>query len=283
MRLIRLLMLAAVPVTQSLAQSNVCHPDDDQREAKLLAFYTGPLTFSPGGNVTALRLGQFRLGFEATYVPEPSDEISRPERCYASNKSEDTRLSPVFPRPRVALGLGGGWVVEGSYLPPVTLFDATPNLASVALSRITSIGPAGLLLRAHATFGKVEGAITCSEEALQLVNTAQPCYGSEKSEDTYKPNMMGGEAAITFVLGSRTTGYAGTGYTALKPRFQVGFRDGRPGVAYDSMRVEVDLNRVSLFGGALFQVSPLIGFTAELYTVPEDVTTFRVGASYRWR
>jgi hypothetical protein len=283
MRLTSLLVLLAVPTTQTLAQSNVCHPDDDQREAKLLAFYTGPLTFSPGGNVTALGRGQLRLGFEATYVPEPSDEISRPERCYASSKSEDTRLSPVFPRPRLALGLGSGWVIEGSYLPPVTVFDATPNLASFAISRIVSIGEAGLLLRAHATFGKVEGAITCSEDAIQLVNTAEPCYGSQKSNDTYKPTMVGGEAAITFVLGSRTTGYAGGGYTSLRPRFQVGFRDGRPGVAYDSTRIEVDLNRVSLFGGVLYQVSPLIGLTAELYSVPEDVTTFRIGASYRWR
>jgi hypothetical protein len=165
----------------------------------------------------------------------------------------------------------------------VTVFDASPNLASVALSRIVNIGEAGVLLRAHATFGKVEGAITCSADAIQLVNTAEPCYGSQKSKDTYKPNMVGGEAAIRFVLGSRTNGYAGAGYTSLRPRFQVGFRDGRPGVAYDSTRIEVDLNRVSLFGGALFQVSPVIGLTAELYSVPEDVTTIRVGASYRWR
>jgi hypothetical protein len=282
MRLTSVFALLAISATQLVAQG-VCRPDDDQREAKLLAFYTGPLTFSPSGNVSALGLGQFRLGFDATYIPEPSAEISRPERCYASNKSEDTRLSPIFPRPRLALGLGGGWVVEGSYLPPITVFDATPNLASVALSRITSIGPAGLLLRAHATFGTVEGAITCSEDALQLNDVAEPCYGSVKSEDSYRPNMIGGEAAITFVLGSRTTGYAGAGYSSLKPRFQVGFQDGRPGVEYDDTKIEVDLNRVALFGGATFQISPMICFSAELYSVPEDVTTVRVGASYRLR
>ncbi|MGH7714204.1 MAG: hypothetical protein ACREOG_23190, partial [Gemmatimonadaceae bacterium] len=175
-------------------------------------------------------------------MPEPSADISRPERCYATNKSEDTRLSPIFPRPRLALGLGAGWMIEASYLPPVTVFDATPNLGSIALSRITSIGPAGLLLRAHATFGQVEGAITCSQDALQLSNTAEPCYGSKESEDTYKPNMFGGEAAITFVLGGRTTGYAGAGYSSLRPRFRVGFQDGRPGVQYDDRKIIVDLN-----------------------------------------
>lgn len=281
MRLLGPLALIALPITDLLAQG-VCRPEDDEREAKLLAFYTAPLTFSPSGNIGTLNRGQLRLGFEATYIPEPSAEISRPERCYASNKSEDTRLSPVFPRPRIALGLGGGWALEGSYLPPVTVFDATPNLASVALSRLTSIGPAGLLLRAHATFGQVEGAITCSEDAIQLSDPVQPCYASQKSEDTYKPNMVGGEAAITFVLGARTNGYAGAGYNWLRPRFRVGFQDARPGVEYDDRLIIVDLNRVALFGGAVYQVSPLIGLTAELYSVPEDVTTFRVGASYRF-
>lgn len=282
MRLTSLLALIALPITDLFAQG-VCRPDDDEREAKLLAFYTGPLTFSPGGNVTSLRLGQLRLGFEATYVPEPSAEISRPERCYASNKSEDTRLSPVFPRPRAALGLGGGFVIEASYLPPVTLFDATPNLASIALSRLTSVGPASLLLRVHGTFGQVKGAITCSEDAIQLEDTAEPCYSSQKSDDTYKPNMFGAEAAVAFVMGGRTTGYAGAGVSSLRPRFRVGFQDARPNTQYDDRKIIVDLNRVSLFGGALYQVTPMIGFTAELYSVPEDVTTFRVGASYRLR
>ena len=105
MRLLSLIALGVLPVA-SIAAQGTCRPDPDQRESKLLAFYTGPLTFSPSGNVTALGTGKFRIGFEATYVPEPSADISRPERCYATNKSEDTRLSPVFPRPRIALWRG---------------------------------------------------------------------------------------------------------------------------------------------------------------------------------
>lgn len=281
MRLIRLLVLAAIPAGQSLAQGT-CRPDPENNEAKLLAFFAAPIAFSPGGNVTALGPGKLRIGGELTYVPEPSAEISRSERCYAS-KTEQTHLSPVFPRPRVAIGLGGGFALEGSYLPPVTVMDATPNLASVALSRLTSIGAAGLLLRAHATFGKVEGAITCPEESLQTSDVTRPCYGTSKSTDTYKPNMFGAEAAVTFASSERITGYAGAGYTALRPRFQVGFQDARPGVAYDDTRIIVDLDRVALFAGGVMQVSPWIGLLAELYSVPEDVTTFRVGAHLVWR
>ena len=281
MRFLSLFALAIAPATQLFAQG-ICRPDEDDNEAKLLAYFTAPIAFSPGGNVTALGAGRFRLGFEATYVPEPSAEISRSERCYA-NKTEDTQLSPVFPRPRIAVGLGGGWVLEGSYLPPVTVADATPNLGSIAISRLTNIGSAGLLLRAHATFGKVEGAITCPEDALQTSDVTRPCYGNQKSEDTYKPNMFGGEAAITFSNSARFTGYAGAGYTSLRPRFQVGFQDARPGVRYDDTRIIVDLNRISLFGGGVWQVAPKIGLLAELYSVPEDLTTFRVGANLGWR
>jgi len=280
MRLLGLAIIA-LPVTDLLAQG-ICRPDEDDNEARLLAFFAAPIAFSPGGNVTALGAGKFRFGFELTYVPKPSAEISRSERCYA-NKTEETQLSPVFPRPRVALGIGGGVVLEASYLPPVTVMDATPNLGSIAVSRLTNVGPTGLLLRAHATFGEVEGAITCPADKLQLSNTTQPCYGSQKSKDTYKPNMLGAEAALTFTGGARWLGYAGAGYTALRPRFQVGFQDARPNVPFDDTRIEVDLNRIALFGGALIQLSSLIGLSAELYSVPEDITTFRVGASVAWR
>jgi hypothetical protein len=187
----------------------------------------------------------------------------------------------VLPRPRIAIGLPGGWALEATYLPPVTVADATPNLGSVALSRLTSIGTADLLLRVHATAGKVEGAITCPEDEVQQSNIAEPCFGPRASEDTYKPNMFGGEAAVSFVVSPRLTGYAGGGYTSLRPRFQVGFQEGSG--FYDDTRIEVDLNRVSLFAGASWAVAPAINLLAELYSVPEDLTTFRLGASYTWR
>ena len=280
MRLPCLLLLLAWPATQIAAQGT-CTPPEDSNEAKLLAFFSAPIAFSPGGNVTPLGAGKFRLGFELTYVPQPSDEITQSEFC--QDKSEETDLSPIFPRPRLAIGLGRGFVLEGSYLPPVTVMDATPNLGSVALSYLTNVGATGLLLRAHATFGQVEGAITCPEDAIQTDDVLQPCYATEPSEDTYKPNMFGVEAAFTFAGGPSWSGYGGAGFTAERPRFQVGFQDARPGRPYDDTKIEVDLNRIALFLGAVFQVSSNIGLSAELYSVPEDVTTFRVGASYTWK
>jgi hypothetical protein len=272
-------LLVALPLSQAVAQST-CRPNEDDNEAKLLAFFAAPIAFSPAGNITALNPGQVRLGFELTYIPEPDASISRSQRCFA-DKTERTHLSPVLPRPRLAIGLPGGWALEATYLPPVTVADATPNMGSVALSRLTNIGTANLLLRVHATMGQVEGAITCPADEVQQSNIAEPCFGPRPSEDTYKPNMFGGEAAVTFVVSPRLTGYAGGGYTSLRPRFQVGFQEGSG--FYDNTKIEVDLNRVSLFAGGSWAVAPALNLLAELYSVPEDLTTFRLGASYTWR
>ena len=100
-------------------------------EAKLLAFFATPIAFSPGGIVEGLAPWHVRVGFEASYVPSPSKEMQQPEACYTVKKTENTNLSPVFPRPRVTIGLPGGLMLEGSYLPPIKVADAKPNLGSV--------------------------------------------------------------------------------------------------------------------------------------------------------
>ena len=41
-------------------------------------------------------------------------------------------------------------------------------------------------------------------------------------------------------------------------------------------RFEVDLNRVALFGGAGWQVTPLLAVTGEIYAVPADAVTGRL-------
>lgn len=281
MRFLRLLPLAAVLVATT-ASAQVCTPGKDQREAKMLAFFAAPLAFSPSGVATPLAAGEVRLGLDVTYVPNPSADIRRPEKCYNNNKTENTQLSPVFPRPRVMVGLGGGFGLEASYLPPVTVMDATPNLLSLALAwgRPLAAGTS-LLLRAHTTVGQVKGPIVCAPDVIQTSNPTGNCYATEASDDTYKPGIVGGEAALAFGRASRIQGYVGLGATSLKPRFQVGYTDAAHNV--DTTRVEVDLTRVAAFAGAAWKVNPRVWLTGELYSVPSDVTTIRLGGSYRLR
>jgi len=136
-------------------------------------------------------------------------------------------------------------------------------------------------LRSHFTIGSVTGPITCSPDVIQVSNPAAACYATEPSEDTYKPNMLGFEGALGFGGNGRFSSYIGAGYTVLRPRFQVGYRDAN-GVL-DDTKIIVNLSRLTAFAGGRWRLSDAVGVTAELYSVPEDATTFRLGGAYTLR
>jgi hypothetical protein len=258
-----------------------CRVGKETNEARLLAYYAAPLAFSPSGTLERMTPGSVRLGFELTYIPEPDDELRHTSICFLP-KEEHSQLSPVVPRPRVAVGLPGGLVVEGTWLPPVTVADAEPNMASLALGFVRPVAGAwGVAVRAHATVGRVRGPITCPEEALQQSEPAAACYGDAASRDTYRPNLVGLETAVTWTGAGRFALYGGAGYSSLRPRFQVGFQPAN--APFDSTRVEVNLRRLAVMAGGRARVSPALAIAGELYAVPEDVTTFRLGGTWRIR
>lgn len=257
-----------------------CKVDDDSNEAKLLAYYAVPLAFSPSGTLESMPKGSVRLGLELTYIREPDDELRHTSICFLP-KEENSQLSPVLPRPRVSIGLPGGLFVEGTYLPPITVADATPNMGSLALGLVRPwTGAYGVALRAHATFGNVKGPITCPPESLQLTNPNAACYGTTPSEDTYRPNILGIEGAVTWSSGPYGA-YVGAGYSSLRPRFQVGFQPAN--APFDSTRVEVDLSRLALMLGGRWHATQTLALAGEVYAVPEDVVTFRLGGTWRIR
>lgn len=263
-----------------LGASGQCLPPDDSNEARLLAYYEAPLTFSP--QLTPGRMGAagFGIAGDLTYIPSPDPALQRTGRCFTP-KEESTQLSPVFPRPRLVVALPFGLTVEGSYLPPLKFGGAQANLVSGALSLSRGVGswlggPVTASFRAHATHGWVRGAITCAKSALQQRDASRPCYGTKPSLDTFRPNASGLEAMLSrTMLAERLGVYAGAGINRLAPRFQVGFTDAT-GFA-DRTRVEVDLTRTAVFAGADWRLRGMISATAQLYAVPEDVALFRLG------
>lgn len=280
-----LTLILALPAAVS-AQTQACHPSHSSNEARLLAFYAVPMAFSPGGAVGRMPPGGLRAGVEVTYVPTPSLGIQQSDECYGLAKRENTELSPVFPRPRLLIGLPGGFSLDLSYLPPVSVNDAEPHIGSVAVAwthRLRHVGEArglDLLLRAHGTMGRISGAITCPEADLQQTAPADACYGVAPSDDTYKPNMVGGEVILSLTSGAgRFGGYSGVGVTRLMPRFQVDFQqlDG----FHDDTRIVVDMTRAALMLGGQLRLSPRFDLTFEAYSVLKDATTARLGAGFR--
>ncbi len=285
MRILPTLALAAlVPaVPAALAAQAVCKPAAQTPEAQLIAYFAGPLAFGAMPGTIGLTRGRVVVAGELTAMPSPPSAISRSSGACGFNKSENSELAPVFPRPRVALGLGHYVTVEASFLPPVTVADATPHLGGIAVSvdaphqmPFNTI----LSLRVHTTFGGVDGPVTCPEKELQLTSTQVSCYGTTPSDDTYEPNVTGLEAIVRGRAGGLRW-HAVLGANSLRSRFRVNFTDGRG--FEDRNVVEVQLTRMVVSGGVAWQPRPAVTLSAQAYSVPEDATTVRLGIAWRLR
>ena len=275
--------LCSFGVTHSLLAE--CRVPKNSNEAKLLAFYSAPITFSPASAPEHSSPWTLRLGGEGGPIPDPDPAIQQSSACF-TKKSENTGLSPFFGRPRLTLTLPSGFAIEASYLPPIKIRDAEPNLGSAAISWVKRIkmAPTGnstdIMFRIHGTAGQVRGPITCPSKALQTTDETQPCFGTRPSLDTFKPTMAGVEGMVsTAAWDGRLAFYAGGGENFLRPRFQVGFTDALGNV--DHTLITVDLNRLSMFTGVTAEISNSIDLSAQAYGVREDGVTFRFGAGYR--
>lgn len=265
-----------------------CEVPSSSNEGKLLAFYTAPLAFSMATAPTVMTPGSVRIGAEGEYVPKPDPALEQTGACF-TQKSEDTSLSPVFGRPRITIGAPLGFSVELAYLPPVTIARAKPNLFSFAVAQTThhSFGPATgttIMLRGHGTFGNVKGAITCPEGSLQQTSSSVPCYGTEPSTDTFRPDMFGAEIAAGMTPISRAIAvYAGLGVNWIDPDFQVGFTDANGNVDATQVELTSPLTRGTVFGGLTALVREVFDIGLQIYSVPADATLFKLNGGFRFR
>jgi hypothetical protein len=266
-----------------------CKVPSSSNEGKLLTYYSVPIVFSPAMAPAPTKPGSIRLAFEAEYLPKPNPAIEKTGKCF-QQKSEHTSLSPVFGRPRLTVGLPAGLAFEFSYLPPVKIANAKPNLASFALSEIhhysmmPGAGGVNLMLRAHATAGFVRGPITCPRSELQTTSKGAACFGTSPSNDTFRPDMFGGEVVAAIAPPMRSFGvYGGIGANRFDPHFQVNFTNGEGGVDRTKVQLDSPVTRVSLIGGISAYLRPSIDVGAQIYSVPQDLTTFRVHAGITFR
>jgi hypothetical protein len=267
------------------ARAQLCTPPTSSAEARLLAFNMAPIAFSLPSAPTATSFGSLLIAVDVVPLANPDASIATTSLCYPQ-RTQNSHLSPLFARPRVAFSLPWGFVLEGSYLPPIKFGDAQPNLASFALSEVRQIGAwdhigaLTAMLRMHTTFGTVHGPITCSADAIQTSDPGAPCYGPHVSDDAFLPTMFGLEGAIGFTtLHGLLAAYAGGGVTWLKPRLQVSFTDAR-GIT-DQTRIEVDMTRGTVFGGLTLRPWRGLELSGQVYSVPTDQTTWRFALGYR--
>ncbi|HMI49380.1 MAG TPA: hypothetical protein VK481_11955 [Gemmatimonadaceae bacterium] len=279
-------VLLFIAQREAIAQ---CPVSGNSNEGKLLAFYTAPIVFSMATAPEVMRPASIRLGAELEYLPKPDRAIEQTGACF-TQKSEHTSLSPVFGRPRITIGGPFGFALEAAYLPPVTIARAKPSLFSFAVSKAHhfATGPVSngttLMLRVHGTFGNVKGAITCPRSQLQQTTSSDPCFGDNPSNDTFHPDMFGGEIAAGFSPGVRGISfYGGAGVNRIDPHFQVGFTNRNGSVDRTEVVLDEPLNRAAVFGGVTAVLRQILDVGAQVYSVPEDATLFRIMGGIRIR
>jgi hypothetical protein len=278
MRILRLVVALGTSVPGALAAQADCFPSKSSHEAQLFAFFSAPLAFSPAQSPTVTPRGSVQLSLEGALLPNAGSDIATPTICRPGKGPENVNILPGFIRPRLGYAMGQGVMLEVSWVPPVTVKDVRPNLWSFALSRVVPLDSKTLFMgRLHASFGSLKAPFVCPAKALQSDST-QECYGTTPSNDRFSPTAFGVELGMGWLFsGGKFRPYLGAGYSILHPRFQVNFTDAN-GIR-DARKVEVNLRRVALFGGATLQPTRRLMLSSEIYSTPADVVTARATVS----
>ena len=249
-----------------------CLPGPGSNEAKTLAIFAVPLAFGRGSAPNLLP--GFSAGVEFTYLPRVGDATATPTICRPGKGPENTDLLFALPRPRIGLPLPFGLALQASWVPPLRVQRVKANLFGLSVEKVFGhLDGLVAALRVHATFGSVRAPITCDDNAL--ADPTSECFGGNRSDDRLHPNIMGIDLAVGGPVAQGTLRpYGGVGYNRLQPRFQVSYLNQFGEL--DEQRVEVDLDRFVLFGGAAWQTTDRFSVTGELYAAPSDAITGRV-------
>jgi len=251
-----------------------CFPGPNSNEARTMAIFGVPLAFSGSAAPARVPSGRLHLGLEVSSVPNVAPETATPTFCRPDKGPENTDLLFAMPRPRAWLSLPAGFQVEVSWAPPIRVADVKANLFGLALSRATALPRNGAVLsiRVHGSFGVIKAPITCNDAALE--DATSICYQGTRSDDSFRPNVVGVETAVGWQLGRSVRPYLGAGYNHLAPRFRVNFTDQFGET--DRRSVSADLDRGAIFAGVAWSATAALGLNAELYAVPADAMTARV-------
>ena len=261
-------LVAIISVSPLHAQTDVCSPSPDSHEAKTFAILSVPIAFT-GARAPAAAHG-ISFGIELATLPSVDSITALPTTCRPDKKSENVHPIAGIVRPRLAVAVHG-FVLEASWIPPVMVNQVSASLVGLAIARPFRLADGVYLgVRAHVVLGSLHGPITCDAKAI--ADATSECYHGTLSDDRWHPGLFGAEAVVAVGKGNIRP-HLGVGYTVMHPRFQVNFTNAQG--SHDQRQVNVDLNRMAVFGGVSVRMKQT-SLTAEAYATPEDAVTARL-------
>lgn len=267
-RLATALLVLVVAVPPPLSGEEI---DFDRPEAWALKYFASITQLTGLGPPRRLAPGETWLRGELGSVPQ----LSAAERTvgFEGTKTEDLNRTPVFGRLRLEAGLPRKFNGTLALTPPVEVDGATPFVLAAAVGRPIFEGDRWRLgWTAHLAGGRIEGDLTCTEEAAAAGDdpVANPFGCEEPSADEMRMLLGGLELALARRLGWGRGGevYLAVSAQQLDAEFQV---DARYDGIIDRMRLTTSGVTGSVATGLALPVARRWHLSGEIYYAPLEV------------
>ncbi len=243
--------LAASPAAAQLVLDVEEDLSFDAPESWAMKYFASVALPTGLGSPERLPAGSVAITLEAAYVPQLSEAERRVG--FDGTKVEDLNKTDFFGRPRLLLGLGAGWSLEASYLPPVELSGVEPEIVSLAFGRpIWERGTGRIGLRLAGQYATFEGDFTCSADEIE--GGPNPFLCEAPSSDTSTARSASLEVSAATRLGSedRWEPYGALVGTHMNLDFEV---DARYAGLIDHTRLHTDGETLALAAGLGYRFS----------------------------
>ncbi len=211
------------------------------------------------------------VDLELGWIPHLSEEQRRVG--FNGVKEEDLNRSPVMVRPRLRVGLPGGFGLDLSWVPPVEVQGVKSNLFSIGVDRALWQGERWSIgARAYAQVGETTGDFTCPGSVAAFPpGDPENIWGCEApSSDTVSMDYFGFAVTGGFrlnALGTQTL-YFGAGTTSMDLIFQT---DAVTYGFHDRTRLETDGWTSFVNAGFSWEAWERSRFSVEAFYSPLDV------------
>ncbi len=204
--------------------------DFNSPEAWALKYFSAVTTFTAIGPPVFRQPGAIDFGLEGGWIPH----LSESQRLvgFGGTALEDLNKLAVYGRPRLTVGLPGGFSAEAGWVPPVGINGQRTNLFDAALERPFFVGDSWATGgRLYGQVGHSKGDYTCSEDVVAQPpgSPGNPKNCDARSTDSATLDNVGAALTGGVKVGGGGNIHFAVGGTYNDLVFQVGaFTGGKP-------------------------------------------------------
>lgn len=205
------------------AQTPAQQIDFNRPEAWALKYFSAVSTFTALGPPVVREAGSIDFGLEGGWIPSLSESERRVG--FRGTEVEDLNKTAVFGRPRLTVGLPGGFSVEAAWVPPIVVNGGKANLFAAAIERPFVVAdPWALGFRLYGQLGHSKGDYTCSEDVVAQPpgSSGNPKSCDVRSTDSATLNNVGAALTGGVKIGGGGAVHFAVGGTYNDLVFQVG-------------------------------------------------------------